>query len=81
MAAAIAPDIEGHLKANDQDALVQLLRPLPEWVLPIVLQQKEGLSVKRSKRRAWLYPALFDDEQRDGTFRKIDSCVQNLQLA
>lgn len=49
--AAIAPDIEGHLKADDKDALVQLLGPLPQRVLPIVLHQKRGLSVEHSMRR------------------------------
>ena len=44
--AAVAPDVEGHLKADNQDALVQLFGPFSQRMLPIVLQQKRGLSVK-----------------------------------
>ena len=51
---AIAPNIEGHLKANDEDALVQLLGPLPQGVLPVVLRQGKSLSVKRSMQRTLL---------------------------
>ncbi len=36
------PDIEGHLKAYDQNALIQLLGPLSERVLPIVLHHRES---------------------------------------
>ena len=36
--AAVAPHVEGHLEADDQDALVQLLGALPQRVLPIVLR-------------------------------------------
>ena len=36
--AALTPAIEGHLKADDQDALVQLLGPLPQGVLPSELR-------------------------------------------
>jgi len=42
--AALAPDIEWHLKADDEDALVQLLGPLPERVLPSKLQQHINLA-------------------------------------
>ena len=37
MLAAQAPDIEGHLEADDQDALIQLLGTLPQWMLPLLL--------------------------------------------
>ena len=49
--AAIAPHIERHLKADDQNALVQLFGPFSQWMLAIVLQQKRGPSVKHSVHR------------------------------
>lgn len=36
--AAVAPHIEGHLKADHQDALVKLLCALPQRVLALKLQ-------------------------------------------
>ena len=38
MPAAIAPDVEGHLEADDQDALVQLLGALAQRMLALELQ-------------------------------------------
>ena len=38
--AAVAPHVEGHLEADDQDALVQLLGALAQRVLPIVLRME-----------------------------------------
>lgn len=42
VAAARAPHIEGHLEADDQDALVQLLGALAQRVLPLELQAPEA---------------------------------------
>lgn len=42
--AAGAPDVERHLEADDQNALVQLLRTLPQRVLPSKLQATNSMS-------------------------------------
>ena len=43
--AAVAPHIERHLKADDQDALIELLGSLPQRVLALLLQHKVPLSL------------------------------------
>ena len=43
VAAAGAPHVEGHLEADDQDALVQLLGSLPQGVLALLLQAQGQL--------------------------------------
>lgn len=49
--AAIAPHIERHLKADDQDALVELLGTLAQRVLSIVLHNTQSFSMgSRIKR-------------------------------
>lgn len=42
--AAVAPHVEGHLEADDQNALIKLLGSLPQRVLALLLQHMMGLS-------------------------------------
>ncbi len=35
--AAEAPDVEGHLKTDDQNSLIELLGTLPQWMLSLLL--------------------------------------------
>lgn len=37
VAAAVAPHVEGHFKADHQDALIQLFGPLPQGMLALKL--------------------------------------------
>ena len=44
-AASIAPDIERHLKSDDEDPQVKILGPLSQRMLPLVLVQRPFVRV------------------------------------
>ena len=43
LSAALAPDVVGHLEANDEDAHVQLVGALPEGVRAMICVQRRML--------------------------------------
>lgn len=42
MVASSTPNIEGHLKSDDQNPLIKLVGPLSQWVLAIILHKKDS---------------------------------------